>query len=337
VWSWRSSAGTAVGASRTSHDRAREQLLKLAQCVGHSVRVVGLRYMRNKVVCAALLASVAAYAAGLAAIVSRWDAPDGSMRVKAGLIVGVVVLAACGFAVAHILVSPAFAHQNPCHSQHTCPSDHHTYVWIDPRTGLAWSCAEPGAPEYDPALDTTVIVWDGLTYYCRPAAATTTSTTTTTVTTTTVTTATSVPETSTTTTTTTTTPTPQPELVLPKRSLTPGAYNLQVRQSTIRRTICVPGYTRRIRPSSSYTSALKRRQMPLYGLTGPPVAYEEDHLIPLELGGAPRSPKNLWPEPRNQARKSDPLETSLKRRVCARQLTLAAARLAIRRFKFTHV
>jgi hypothetical protein len=28
--------------------------------------------------------------------------------------------------------------------------------------------------------------------------------------------------------------------------------------------------------------------MPLYGLTGPPSAYEEDHLIPLGLGGATR-------------------------------------------------
>jgi hypothetical protein len=42
--------------------------------------------------------------------------------------------------------------------------------------------------------------------------------------------------------------------------------------------------------------------MPLYGLTGTPSAYEEDHLIPLELGGALRNPKNLRPEPRAQAR-----------------------------------
>jgi hypothetical protein len=76
--------------------------------------------------------------------------------------------------------------------------------------------------------------------------------------------------------------------------------------------------------------------MPLYGETGPPSAYEEDHLIPLELGGAPRNPKNLWPEPRAQSRKSHPLETRLKRKVCRRQLTLASARLAIRKYKFTH-
>jgi hypothetical protein len=118
--------------------------------------------------------------------------------------------------------------------------------------------------------------------------------------------------------------------------LTPGAYNPSVRQSTIRRTICVPGWTRTVRPPASYTNALKLKQMPLYGETGPPSAYEEDHLIPLELGGAPRSPKSLWPEPRAQARKSDPLETRLKTQVCRRTITLAAGRLAIRRFKFTH-
>jgi hypothetical protein len=123
--------------------------------------------------------------------------------------------------------------------------------------------------------------------------------------------------------------------VLPKPRLTPGAYNIKVRQSTIYRTICVPGWIAKIRPSSSYTNALKRKQMPLYGLTGTSSAYEEDHLIPLELGGAPRNPKNLRPEPRAQARRSDPLETSPKRRVCRRQSTLVAARLAIRRFKFT--
>jgi hypothetical protein len=123
--------------------------------------------------------------------------------------------------------------------------------------------------------------------------------------------------------------------VLPIRSITPGALNAAVRQATIRRTICVAGWTRKVRPSTSYTNALKARQMPLYGLTGPPSLYEEDHLIPLELGGAPRNPKNLWPEPRSQAKRSDPLENKLHRSVCSRKMTLAAARLAMRRYKFT--
>jgi hypothetical protein len=260
------------------------------------------------------------------------------MRIKLGVIGGGVSLAALGFALAVVVVSSASAHSNPCHSQHTCLSDHHTYVWTDPTTGLQRDCVEPGAPEYNPILDVTTIVWDGRTYYCRAAGSTTTTTTTTTITTT-VATSTTLPTTateptSTVTTTTTTTTSPAPAVVLPIRSITPGALNPKVRQGTIRRTICRAGWTAKVRPPVSYTNALKIKQMPIYELGGLPSLYEEDHLIPLELGGAARNPKNLWPEPRTQAKKSDPLETKLKRQVCRRQMTLARARAAIRLFKF---
>jgi hypothetical protein len=77
-----------------------------------------------------------------------------------------------------------------------------------------------------------------------------------------------------------------------------------------------PGWTKTIRPPVSYTNAVKIKQMVLYEETGSPSEYEEDHFIPLELGGAPRNPKNLWPEPHSQSKLSDPLETQLKRKVC---------------------
>jgi hypothetical protein len=262
------------------------------------------------------------------------------MRVKAGLLgSGIAALAALGFALAVVLAGVAAAHTNPCHSQHTCPSDHHTYVWTDPATGLQWDCAEPGAPEYNPILDVTTIVWDGRTYYCRAAGTPTTSTTTTTVTTSTTLPTTATEPTSTqtiTTTTTTTTPVPVPTAVLPIKSITPGAFNVKVRQGTIRKTICKAGWTAKVRPPVSYTNALKIRQMPLYELGGSPALYEDDHLIPLELGGAPRNPKNLWPEPRAQAKKSDPLETSLKRQVCRGFMQLKTARASIKAFKFRY-
>ena len=89
------------------------------------------------------------------------------MRVKLGLVAVAVVLALLGFALAGAVARGASSHQSGCHSQHTCPSDHHTYVWTDLTTGLAWDCAEPGASEYDPSRDTTTIVYEGLTYYCR--------------------------------------------------------------------------------------------------------------------------------------------------------------------------
>jgi hypothetical protein len=138
-----------------------------------------------------------------------------------------------------------------------------------------------------------------------------------------------------TTSTTTSTTTPVPELILPDGTLTPGVLNPKVRQSTIKKTICKRGWTEMVRPPVGYTNALKLRQMVMYGETGLPSDYEEDHFIPLELGGAPRSPKNLWPEPHSQSRVSDPLETKLKRQVCKRMLSLKAARAAIRAFKNT--
>jgi len=69
-------------------------------------------------------------------------------------------------------------------------------------------------------------------------------------------------------------------------------------------------------------------------LNGQLANFEEDHLIPLELGGSPRDPRNLWPEPyygRRGARAKDEVEDELRRAVCAGRLSLARARLLIRR------
>ena len=87
-------------------------------------------------------------------------------------------------------------------------------------------------------------------------------------------------------------------------------------QRTINSTICVHGWTSTIRPTVSYTNRLKLVQMRQYHETGSPSRYEEDHLIPLELGGHPTSPKNLWPEPHPRADAVDQIETALKRQVC---------------------
>ncbi|MGZ4301172.1 MAG: hypothetical protein ACXVFD_04275 [Gaiellaceae bacterium] len=127
----------------------------------------------------------------------------------------------------------------------------------------------------------------------------------------------------------------QPSVILPDKTRTPGALNPKVRQSTIKKTICKSGWTTKIRPPVAFTNALKVKQMVLYEETGLPSEYEEDHFIPLELGGAPRNPKNLWPEPHAQSKLSDPVETSLKRRVCKGLMKLAKARAAIRLFKNT--
>jgi hypothetical protein len=118
---------------------------------------------------------------------------------------------------------------------------------------------------------------------------------------------------------------------LPNPTLTPGALNPSVTAGTIQRTICVSGYTRTIRPPESYTSHLKYAQLDSgYNYRGDTSGadYEEDHLVPLEVGGSPTSVHNLWPEPRltvwNASRK-DRLENRMHQLVCSGQVALAVA------------
>ncbi len=106
---------------------------------------------------------------------------------------------------------------------------------------------------------------------------------------------------------------------------TPGVLNPNVTQSNIGSTICVTGWTRTVRPPTDYTNALKVKQLRAYGLRGPPSAYQEDHLISLELGGDPTDPRNLWPEPYPRAAQVDVIENELNAQVCSGALTLVEA------------
>ena len=108
---------------------------------------------------------------------------------------------------------------------------------------------------------------------------------------------------------------------------TPGVLNPAVTQATIRATICTRGWTRTVRPPVSYTNALKVRQLVQYGLRGPPSAFQEDHLISLELGGHPTDPRNLWPEPYPRAAAVDSIENDLNAKVCSGGLSLEDAQL----------
>ena len=121
---------------------------------------------------------------------------------------------------------------------------------------------------------------------------------------------------------------------LPISSVTPGALNPAVNQSNIGKTICIVGYTTKIRPSSSYTTTLKKKQLissySRYATTLTSLV-EEDHLIPLEIGGNPTDVRNLWPELWNGnwgAHKKDTLENKLHLMVCSHLITLAEAQQA---------
>lgn len=120
---------------------------------------------------------------------------------------------------------------------------------------------------------------------------------------------------------------------LPDASCTPGALNPAVTQATLAKTICrKAGYTRSIRPPVSVTSKIKRERLLAYGLRGPAKGYELDHLVSLELGGAPADVRNLWPEayaPTPGAHQKDLVENDLKARTCRGDITLAEAQRII--------
>ena|SRR5258708_7857993 len=120
-----------------------------------------------------------------------------------------------------------------------------------------------------------------------------------------------------------------PAPFVPDNTRTPGMINYHVTQANIAQTICVPGWTSTIRPSTSYTNRLKAQQMRALHLPGKVSEYEEDHLVPLCLGGHPTDHRNLWPEPRDgqwAAKFKDQLEASVCRALCRGVMTLEEGR-----------
>jgi hypothetical protein len=120
---------------------------------------------------------------------------------------------------------------------------------------------------------------------------------------------------------------------LPDQACTPGALNPDVTPTNVQSTICVAGFSRGVRPPVSVTGPLKRELMTAYGFAGAdPAAFELDHLISLELGGAPREPANLWPEasdPRPGFHEKDQVENYLHKQVCSGATSLRQAQSII--------
>jgi hypothetical protein len=115
---------------------------------------------------------------------------------------------------------------------------------------------------------------------------------------------------------------------LPDPDCTPGVTNPNITQANIKNNICKKGWsgvnpytgkketgTDSVRPPSSYTDKLARIQMKEYGYRRPRNAYEEDHLISLQLGGNPVDPRNLWPEFPHSVNQKDNFEGYLKRQI----------------------
>jgi hypothetical protein len=270
------------------------------------------------------------------------------------------VLAAVVFCVSGVFaaftVTGASAHQNGCHSAHSCPSDHHTYIWYD-ANGQGWDCAEPGAPEYNPAVDTTTIVYAGLPYYCHAAGSTNTAPATTTAPTTTgATTTTGTAGTTTAATTTTVVPVPTgPGSTvssgstgstggagkavrlrartktsgcrlgpLPDRRCSPGAYYSGLTKVVLCSSSFHTSSVRTVPESEKHAVEVEYRlAAKSYGRT-----LEIDHIVSLELGGS-NDISNLFPERAPGYHGKDKLENKLHALVCSGAMTLHTAQAGI--------
>lgn len=118
----------------------------------------------------------------------------------------------------------------------------------------------------------------------------------------------------------------------PDLQISPGSVDPAVTQDNLNTTICSPGYTKTVRPSSRALQKVRDNLMAEYHRPGSPRDYELDHIIPLELGGCPDCPTNLWPEPYAPspgAREKDRVENYLHRQVCKGAISLKEAQSQI--------
>lgn len=117
---------------------------------------------------------------------------------------------------------------------------------------------------------------------------------------------------------------------------TPGSFNAMVTQDNIRTTICVPGWTKTIRPSSYYISKLKQGHLSgklgngVYKSSVAAAMFDQDHRVSLGVGGDPKDPKNLWPQlwqgAKANAKDKDVIERAVQKLVCSGKLTLQEGR-----------
>lgn len=129
--------------------------------------------------------------------------------------------------------------------------------------------------------------------------------------------------------------------VLPDPATTPGVLNPAVTQANIKSTICVPGWTKTVRPAASFTDKLRSAMTPP---GHKPSDGEGDHRLPIEDGGMPGPQprddpaqialfqKTFWWEvyaDRYGARVKDRVETAIHREICSGRITLDQGQSAL--------
>jgi hypothetical protein len=104
-------------------------------------------------------------------------------------------------------------------------------------------------------------------------------------------------------------------------ALAASLLNPAVHPDTIAQTICRPGYTKTVRPSTSYVRIWKRLNLKA-GVD--PRSVVVDHIVPLELGGNPLAP-NLQLQKKAEAHRKDLAENRQHRAVCSGRVFLRDA------------
>jgi hypothetical protein len=116
------------------------------------------------------------------------------------------------------------------------------------------------------------------------------------------------------------------QTAVPDPARTPGWTNPEVTQENMYGTVCVPGWTKTIRPPAAYVRKLEEKEMRERALGGTPADYKMDHLVPLCVGGHPTDPRNLWAQAIAgdvwTDRAKDELEGSVCRMLCRGEMSL---------------
>jgi hypothetical protein len=107
-----------------------------------------------------------------------------------------------------------------------------------------------------------------------------------------------------------------------------GAFNPEVTQETLEQTVCVPGYTKAVQPSTSVTYFVKQKLLKRSNRDrAEAFEYKLDHIVPVALGGHPSKIENFELRRRgaeSRKRKSE-IEAKLHCLVCSGEVTLTDA------------
>ena len=121
---------------------------------------------------------------------------------------------------------------------------------------------------------------------------------------------------------------------LPDPALTPGAYSPLVTQANIHQTVCVHGWSKTMRPSTSVTNKMKVKVMVAYHIPLTDIhKVELDHLCSIVLGCALDDEHNMWPEywylnvdgEDHGAHQKDHAEKATQLAICSGKITLLDA------------